>query len=435
MSAAGPQNRWNLGRYLRVGYFALAVLLIGLGGWAVFAQISGAIVSPGAIEVEGNRQVVQHPNGGVISAINARDGDEVAAGDVLIELEGSALFSELEIVEGQWFEILARASRLEAERDGLEEVAFDSELVDRAEDDPDIAALIEAQRQQFETRRKLQSDEHKQLDERQVQISNQNKGLISLQSANDEQIDLLSREIQGQEELLAQGLTQITRVLTPQRELARLRGTAGQVEATIAENRGRIAEIEIERVRLDAQLREEAISELRDLEFREIELRERRTELMDRIEKLDLRAPVAGIVYGSTADTLRGVIRAAEPVMYIVPRDIPLIVRSQIDPIHIDQVYVGQPATVRFSAFDARTTPEVDGVVKSVSADAFEDEQRGMRYYRAEIEIDQSMRDALGDKTPLPGMPVEAFITTEDRSPLEYLTKPLASYFNRAFRE
>ena len=435
MSTAAPQNRWNLGRYLRVGYFALAVLLIGLGGWAVFAQISGAIVSPGAIEVEGNRQVVQHPTGGVISAIHARDGDEVSAGDVLIELEGSALFSELEIVEGQWFEILARGSRLEAERDGLEEVVFYPELVDRAEDDPDIAALMSAQRQQFETRRKLQSDEHKQLDERQVQIAKQNEGLISLQSANDEQIDLLSREIQGQEELLAQGLTQITRVLTPQRELARLRGTAGQVEATIAENRGRIAEIEIERVRLDAQLREEAIAEFRDLEFREIELRERRTELMDRIEKLDLRAPVAGIVYGSTADTLRGVIRAAEPVMYIVPRDIPLIVRSQIDPIHIDQVYVGQAATLRFSAFDARTTPEVDGVVKSVSADAFEDEQRGMRYYRAEIEVDQSMRDALGDKTPLPGMPVEAFIKTEDRSPLDYLTKPLASYFNRAFRE
>ncbi len=433
--SAEAKNRWHIRRFLFVGYLALILLVGGLGGWAGATRIAGAIIAPGALEVEGNRQVIQHPTGGVIEEINARDGDEVIEGEVIIRLDGQSLFSELGIVEGQWFEILARKSRLSAERDGLSEIEFDPELVARAASSPVIAALMDAQAQQFEARRKLQSEERQQLQERQTQISRQIEGLEALQAATVSQIDLLGQEISGQEELLRQGLTQVTRVLTPQRELARLQGTDGQVEATIAENRGKIAEIEIERVRLDSELREKSISELRDLEFREIELRERRQDLLDRIEKLDLRAPVSGIVYGSTADTLRGVIRPAEPVMYIVPKDIPLIVRSRIEPIHIDQVYVGQEANLRFSAFDARTTPEVTGHVKSVSADTYEDPNLRQRYYKAEILVDTEMRERLGDLVLLPGMPVEAFIRTEDRSPLSFIVKPFATYFNRAFRE
>jgi len=435
MTEPQPQGRWGLGRFVSIGYFALALLVLGLGGWAVGTRISGAIIAPGEIVVEGNRQIVQHPTGGVIRAIHARDGDAVAEGDVLISLEGQELRSELGIVEGQWFEILARKARLSAERDGLETLQFDPELVDRAGESPAIATMMAAQVQQFEARRKLHDEEVQQLEERQVQISKQIEGLISLQSATVSQIELLSREISGQEELLSQGLTQLTRVLTPQRELAELRGTEGQVEATIAENRGRIAEIEIERVRLESELREAAIDELRDLEYREIELRERRRTLIDQIEKLELRAPVSGVIYGSTADTLRGVIRAAEPVLYVVPRDTPLIVRARVEPIHIDQVSLDQEATLRFSAFDMRTTPEVSGHVTAVSADAFEDDNSGMRYYRADIELDEGMREKLGELKLLPGMPVEAYIQTAERRPLSYFVKPLADYFNRAFRE
>lgn len=430
-----PKNRWHLGRFLFVGYFALFLLVGGIGGWAAAARISGAVIAHGALEVEGNRQVIQHPTGGVIEEINARDGDEVFEGEVIIRLDGQSLVSELGIVEGQWFEILARKSRLSAERDGLTEIVFDPELLSRAGSSPVIAGMMAAQEQQFEARRKLQSEERQQLEEQKTQISRQIDGLEALQAATKSQIELLSTEISGQEELLRQGLTQVTRVLTPQRELARLQGAEGQVVATIAENRGKIAETEVERVRLDSENREKAISELRDLEFREIELRERRYDLLDRIEKLDLRAPVSGIVYGSTADTLRGVIRPAEPVMYIVPKDIPLIVRARIEPIHIDQVYVGQEASLRFSAFDARTTPEVTGHVKSISADTYEDPNTRQRYYKTEIIVDAKMREKLGNLVLLPGMPVEAFIQTEERSPLNFLIKPFATYFNRAFRE
>ena len=299
----------------------------------------------------------------------------------------------------------------------------------------DIAALIAAQSQQFTARRKLQAEEAQKLREQQAQIGQQIDGLKALDAATTTQVTLLEQELKGQVELFDQGLTQVTRVLALQRELARLKGSAGQVQATVAENRGKIAEIEIELVRLVSEVREAAIGELRDLEFREIELRERRHSLKDQIDKLDLRAPVAGIVYGSTADTLRGVIQAAAPVMYIVPRDTQLIVRSRIDTIHIDQVHVGQAAGLRFSAFDQRTTPEVTGHVSAVSADIFVDEQLGLSYYRADVRLDPGQRERLGEIVLMPGMPVEAFIKTGERSPLNYFVKPLADYFTRAFRE
>ncbi|MFO1144449.1 MAG: HlyD family type I secretion periplasmic adaptor subunit [Amaricoccus sp.] len=434
MSTPKRIDRWRLRPLLIFGYASLFVLVFGFGAWGSVARIAGAVVGAGALEVQGNRQVVQHPDGGVIKAIRARDGDEVKAGDVLVELDGDELQPELQTVEGQWFEMLAQKSRLIAERDDLPAVMFDPELTSRA-DRPDIQKLVAAQQQQFAARRKLQSEELSQLDEQKRQISNQNEGLEAIKDANEKQAELISKEISGQQTLLDKGLTELTRVLTPQRELARLQGDAGQAEAQLAENKGKIAEIEIERVRLTSKAREEAISDLRDLEFREIETREKRRSLIERVSRLELRAPVSGTVYGSSADTVRAVIKPAEPVMYIVPDNTPLIVRTQVDPIHIDQVHVGQEAVLRFSSFDSRTTPELKGHVTAVSADAYEDQRLGRRYYRADISIDAGMIPKLGPVTLLPGMPVESFIQTGDRSALSYFVKPMSDYFTRAFRD
>jgi HlyD family secretion protein len=427
-------RRWRTGRFLLIGWLTMALLVVGLGAWGAVSRISGAVIGAGAIEIEGNRQVVQHPTGGVIKAIHARNGDVVEAGDVLVELDGDTLVPDLGIVEGQWFELLARRSRLQAERDDLGAITFDPELTSRA-GVPEIAVLMAAQEQQFEARRKLQREEESQLDEQQRQIENQNLGLEALQAATRSQIELLTREIDGQQQLLDKGLTEVTRVLTPRRELARLEGTAGQAESSIAENKGRIAEIEIERVRIASKAREEAIGELRDVEYREIELREKRRQLIEQIARLDLRAPVSGIVYASTADTVRAVIRPADPVMFIVPKNARLVARTHVDPMHIDQVRIGQEAILRFSAFDQRTTPELTGYVTAVSADAFEDERMGMRYYKADIAIEDGMAEKLGKVELLPGMPVESFIKTGDRSALSYFVKPLQDYFMRAFRE
>ncbi|MBP7000900.1 HlyD family type I secretion periplasmic adaptor subunit [Amaricoccus sp.] len=432
---APHESHWNVRGFLVLGYATLFALLGGLVFWGMLTSISGAVIAHGFVEVEGNRQVVQHLTGGVIAAIHVRDGDEVQAGQVLVELEGDQLRTELGIVEGQWYEILARKSRLSAERDVKDVITFDPELVARAAVDPEVAKLMTAQQQQFDARRKVQGEEDSQLKERAAQISNQIDGLIALQAATHTQIELLGREIDAQQTLLNEGLTQLTRLLTPQREFARLKGSESQVEAAISENRGKIAETNIERVRLVSKTREEAIAELRELEFREIELREKRISLKDQISKLQLRAPVSGIVYANTADTLRGVVRPAEPVLYIVPKEVRLIVKARVDTTHIDQVHIGQEAKMRFSAFDQRTTPEVWGHVTKVSADAIEDQQTRTRYYLVEIDITDEARQKLSGLTILPGMPVEAFIQTGERSPIGYLVKPMTDYFAKAFRE
>lgn len=432
--AGRVKDRFRLWPLLFIGYLTVFTLVFGLGAWAAVSKIAGAVVSSGTLEVEGRKQVVQHPTGGVIKAINARDGDEVKAGDVLVELDGEDLSPELDTVEGQWFEILARKSRLSAERDGQDSITFDPELLARVAD-PKVADLLKAQTQQFDARRKLQNDEAAQIKEQQDQIAQQNEGLVALSSATQKQIDLLSTEIKQQQQLMDQGLTQMTRLLTPQRELARLQGSAGQVEASLAENRGKIAELEIQLVQLQSKARDEAISDLRDVEFREIELREKRRSLREQIARLDLRAPSAGIVYGSKVDTLRGVVRAAEPLMYVVPKDADLIIKLRVDTIHIDQVHVGQEAALRFSSFDQRTTPQVYGKVVSVSADSFTDERTGMHYYEAEVKLDPGERERLGGVTLMPGMPVESFIQTGERTALSYFVKPLEDYLTRAFRE
>ena len=428
-------DRWRLRPLLLLGYTTIFLLVFGIGAWAAVSRISGAVVGAGALEVQGNRQVIQHPTGGVIKAIHARNGDKVGAGDVLIELDGEDLRPELGTVEGQWFEMLARKSRLHAERDQLDVITFDPELTSRTAASPEIRTLIAAQEQQFVARLKSRKEEEAQLEEQQTQIGNQNEGLVSLQAATKSQIDLLTREITGQQTLLDKGLTEVTRVLTPRRELARLEGVAGQVEANIAENRGKIAEIQIQRVRLVSKAREDAIAELRELEFQEIETREKRRQILDRMARLYLRAPVSGTVYGSTADTVRAVIRSAEPVMYVVPKDTPLVVRTRIDTIHIDQVHVGQEAVLRFSAFDQRTTPQLTGHVSDVSADAYTDERTGQHYYKADVKLDDHEAEKLGHLTLLPGMPVESFIQTGERSALSYFVKPMEDYFTRAFRD
>ena len=429
------RKAWNPRRQVLLGLLALTILIFGLGGWSAFANIASAIVSSGMIEVEGNRKVVQHPDGGVVGEINVQDGDYVDAGEVLIRFDDTLLRSELAIIEGQLYEMVARRGRLDAERDGQDTIAFDEELVTLAAARPDIAELIDGQERLFAARRESRTKEAEQLAERKVQISNQIVGAEAQLSALREQLDLIGEELADQQSLLDRGLSQASRVLALQREQAALNGSVGELIASIAESRGRITEIEIEILKLETQTREEAISTLRDLQFREVELREKRLSTLETLSRLEVRAPVAGVVYDMQVYALRAVVRPADPVMYIIPQDQPLVISSRIPSIHIDQVRVGQEATLRFSAFDQRTTPEIRGQVTKVSADVFTDENTGANFYRAEILPLEGEVTKLGDLQMVPGMPVEAFIKTGDRTPFNYLVKPLTTYFNKAFRE
>ncbi len=422
--------------HLVLGLVTVLVLVGGFGYWAATARIAGAIVAPGRIEVDQDRQVVQHLDGGIVDRVLVKEGDRMEAGAPLIVLDDSELRSELAIVESQLFELMARVGRLVAERDGAPEVAFADELKQQAAVREGIAELIDGQARLFEARRTTLEKEAEQLARRRDQIDSQVEGIDAQSAALADQLALIEMELKDQQSLLDKGLAQASRVLALQREQSELLGSIGELTASRAQALGRVTEIDIEVLKLETGRREEAITRLRDLQAQLFGLQEQRRSLETRLARLEVVAPTSGVVYGMTVNTPRSIIRPADPVAYIVPQDRPLVIAARIDPIHIDEVHVGQPVRLRFSAFDSRQTPELDGRVVQVSADAFSDERTAQSYYSAEIAPTGEALEMLGeDKEILPGMPVEAYIRTGDRSPLAYLLKPFTDYLYKAFRE
>lgn len=433
-AARSSRLSWAARRPLLAGWIAILVLVGGFGTWAILSQITGAVIAMGQIEVDQNRQVVQHLDGGVVAEILVQEGDTVAAGDMLIRLDAEALQSELAVVEGQLLEVLARRARFEAERDGAETLTFNPMLQETA--NPVSPELMEGQSRLHEARRTTSAQEKEQLARRRDQIGDQIDGIRAQQIATEAQLDLIREELVNQQTLLDRGLAQAGPVLGLRREEANLLGRMGELSASVAQAEGRITEIDIEILRIDSTFREEAITRLRDLQFNEIELSERRRALLLRLDRLDIRSPVSGVIYDLQVFGPRSVIRPAEPVLFIVPQDRPLIITAQIEPIHIDQVFVDQDVVLRFSAFDQRRTPELTGHVTQISADAFTDQNSRISFYRAQIVLDEGEAAKLPeDMTLIPGMPVEAFIRTDERSPMDFLLKPLTDYFAKAFRE
>lgn len=427
-----PKNRWSTRGPMILGLLALLVLVGGFGTWSVMAQITGAVIASGQIEVDRNRQVIQHPDGGVVAEILVDEGDTVAEGDMLIRLDATTLQSELAVVEGQLFEIMARRGRLEAERDGAETVSFDPTLSEV----PTGPALMEGQVRLFEARLESTERATEQLDQQRAQIASQLDGISLQQDALSTQSELLKKELGDQQKLLDQQLIQASRVLALQREDANLLGRMGELTASAAQAAERMTEIEIQILTLTTTRREEAITRLRDLQYNELELSERRRTLTRQLDRLDIRAPVSGIVYGLQVFAPQSVIRPADPVMFLIPQDRPLVIATKVRPTDIDQIHLGQEVTLRFSAFDQRRTPELLGKVTLVSADIFQDEATGQAYYQSEVQLDEGEIARLpADMILIPGMPVEAFVRTADRSPMDYLLKPLADYFAKAFRE
>ncbi|MDU9003057.1 HlyD family type I secretion periplasmic adaptor subunit [Sedimentitalea todarodis] len=429
-------NSWSARKPVLFGLFGLLLLVGGFGTWSVVSNIAGAIIAPGRLEVDRNRQVVQHPDGGVVSEILVDEGDTVAEGAVLIRLDSKLLTSDLLIAEGQLFELMARRGRLEAERDGAETISFDPMLIEAAEQRPEVAGLIQGQERLFTARQDSVARESEQLEKRRGQILDQITGIKAQQDSLQRQVVLIAKELESQQSLLDRGLAQAGTVLNLERTAADLDGTLGELIASEAQAEGRITEIDIEVLKLGTRQREDAITRLRDLQYRELELAEQRRSLLERLARLDITAPVSGIVYDLQVQTPRSVIRSADPVLYLVPQDRPLVIAARVEPIHIDKIFVGQPVTLRFSALDQRETPELYGTVTQVSADAFEDSKSQISFYRAEIMLEEGEQDKLPEGTVLiPGMPVETFIRTDARTPLAYLVKPLADYFTKAFRE
>lgn len=427
---------WSARLPLTIGFAGLFTLVIGFGSWASLSNISGAIIASGQIEVDQNRQVVQHPDGGVVAEILVEEGDTVALGAPLLRLDSDRLQSELAIAEGQLFELMARRGRLSAERDETNNIAFDPALVAAAAKNPDIRGLMDGQSRLHVARQDTAARETEQLGKRHGQIANQVDGIVAQTTALETQLALIGEELVNQKDLLAKGLAQATRVLSLQREQARLSGQLGELAAQKAQAQGRMTEIDIEVIKIGTSRREAAITTLRDLQYRELELSEQTRATRDRLSRLEITAPVSGIVYGMQVFTPRSVIRSADPLLFLIPQDRPLVIAAQIAITDIDKIYVGQNVNLRFSALDQRETPELLGQVMKISPDAFQDDATGLTYYRAEIMLLDGEQDRLPDGTTLlPGMPVEAYIRTEDRTPIAYLTKPFTDYFVKAFRE
>lgn len=416
----------------------LLVLAVGLGGfiaWAVMTQLHGAVLAPGEVTVEARRQAIQHPDGGLVAALHVKEAQAVAAGTPILTLDGTELVAQRALTLRERAETLARLDRLLAEVRNQATVSYRPVLQQMGAEIEELPQILADETSLFEARRATLQQTTAQLTERTIQAEALILGRSQQLTATSEQLALIREELAAQEELLAQGLTQKTRVLALRREAAKLAGQIGEFQASIAEARSSIAGFTVERLRLEAEFREQAHSEIRTLQPKEAELKEQLRVVDTRLRRLVLRAPMSGTVLGLQAHTVAGVIPAGQEIASIVPTGTPLVLMVEIDPRQIDRVHQGQPARIRFPNFDQRTTPEVDGRVVSVSADAITEPATGRRYFRAELMLAEGAEAKLNGQLLHPGMPVEALIQTDTRSPASFLVKPLADYLIYAMRE
>jgi HlyD family secretion protein len=436
LGQAGPTTdaSESIRRHILVGSILVGVLVIGLGGWATTAQISGALIAHGSIVVDTNVKKVQHPTGGVVGELFVRDGDHVKAGDVLLRLDETVTRANLAIVNKGLIELYARKARLAAERDGADAMAVPPELTNR-QNEPDVKEALASERKLFDLRHQDRLGQKQQLQERITQLQQQISGLASQQAAKDKGIALTEQELGGVRDLWQKNLVQLNRLTSLQRDEARLEGERGQIIAQAAEAKGKIAEIQLQIIQVDQDLSSDVAKELREIDGKIGEYVERKVTAEDQLKRTDIRAPQDGIVFQSTANTVGGVVAAGDPIMLIVPESDNLTVEVKVDPKDIDQVQLGQTVVLRFTSFNVRTTPEINGTVSRIAADTTTDQRTGQSYYLVRIAMPAQELKRLGDVKLTPGMPVEAFIETGERTMMSYLIKPLHDQLMRAFRE
>jgi len=426
--------RASIRRHIIVGSAVVVLLAGGLGGWASTAEISGALIAQGSLVVDSNVKKVQHPTGGVVGEVRAHDGDRVKAGDILIRLDVTVTRANLAIVTKGLTELYARKARLAAERDGADAVVVPKELSDNL-NDPDVKEAMSSERKLFDLRRRARIGQKDQLQQRIKQLQEQITGLAAQQDAKTKETALINQELVGVRDLWARNLVQINRLTSLERDAAKIEGERGQLIAAAAEAKGKITETQLQIIQVDQDLSSDVAKELRETDSKIGEYVERKVTAEDQLKRTDIRAPQDGIVFQSTANTVGGVVTAGDPIMLIVPQADNLMVEVKVDPKDIDQVQFGQPVVLRFSAFNSRTTPELNGNVARIAADTTNDQRTGLSYYLVRISMTDEEISRLGVVKLTPGMPVEAFIQTGERTMISYLVKPLHDQLMRSFRE
>jgi HlyD family secretion protein len=427
-------ERASIRRHLLGGAVIALMLTVGVGGWATTTELSGAVIAPGSMVVDSNVKKVQHLTGGIVGELMVRDGQHVRNGEVVLRLDETITRTNLAIVTKGLDEMTARQARLASERDQGEEVAFPSALLARA-NEPDVAAAIASERKLFELRRSARLGQKSQLRERIAQLDEEVRGYTSLQAAKAEELELIGRELESVRGLWNKNLVQLNRLISLEREAARLKGERAQSISAAAQSRGKISETELQIIQIDQDLSSDVAKELREVEGKIGEFSERKVAAEDQLKRIDLRAPQDGVVHQLAVHTVGGVVTAGDPVMLIVPEADALSVEAKVSPQDIDQLHLGQPAGLRFSAFNQRTTPEINGAISRISADVSTDQRSGQSFYTIRIAIPSDEIARLGNVKLVPGMPVEAFMKTYDRTVLSYFTKPLQDQVMRAFRE
>ena len=423
----------SIRRHVIAGVGVVFLLAGGLGGWAATAEISGALIAPGALVVDTNVKKVQHPTGGVVGEVRAHDGDRVKAGDVLVRLDETITRANLAIISKGLIELYARKARLAAERDQADSVAIPKELSEQAES-PEAAEALASERKLFDLRGAARSGQKAQLRQRAIQLHEEIGGIEAQQKAKAREIVLINRELEGVNDLWEKKLVPLNRVMNLEREATRLEGERGQLIAAAAQAKGKVSEIELQIIQIDKDTVSEVSKDLRETNDKIGEFIERKVTAEDQLRRIDIRAPQDGMVLQSTVHTVGGVITAGDAIMMIVPQADDLSVEAKVAPQDIDKLQIGQKTVLRFSAFNQRTTPELGGKVSRISADVTADQRTGQSYYTIRISMSPDEIARLGEIKLVPGMPVEAFVQTGERTMLSYFMKPLSDQLMRSFR-
>jgi HlyD family type I secretion membrane fusion protein len=430
--AGKDKDDFRLGGRVTAGLALGALLVVGCGGWAAVAQINGSVIAHGMVKVDQNLKVIQHRDGGIVSQISVREGDLVKAGQVLLRLDDVQTKAELSIVSSQLSELVARKVRLISERDGTNEIVVP--LIDVV---PvalsDLAKYGEVRL--FEGNRTHRESQKEQLRAEITQLEQEVKGLQAQQTAKNYELTLVRAEHDKLKGLADKGLIEGSRMYAINRDLTKLTGEAGEIDASIARSRARMSSIRLQIISIDENARTEAQRELSAVVTKISELNDRRIALEDRLSRTDIRAPMTGVVNELSVHTVGGVITPAETLATIVPENATLKIEAKLSPVDVDQVFVGQAAKLRFSAFNQRTTPELKGEIAYVSAATTRDPATNTNHFLADVRISASEFEKLAGLPLKPGMPVEVFVATQDRTAISYLSKPFVDQFAKAFRE
>jgi HlyD family secretion protein len=431
---ANPGPDTNFRTTMRIGLALFAVLAVVVFGWLAISPLASAVIAPGTAMVRGRPQLVQHLDGGIVHNIAVRNGDVVRRGDLLVQLDDTLLLANLEIYRNRLREANVRKARLESERDGLSEIAFDDRLVAQLALGEDWLQK-EGQRKLFSARRISRAGQVEQLREKIAQAGNQIAGVEGLVAARREQLGSIDQELKGLRELLEKGIASTTRVLTQERSRAELMGQIAEHNAELARIRNTIRETEISILQVHRQFQESVLTELRDATTQVEDMAQQITATTKQLERVEIRAPSQGMVHELAINTIGGVIPPGATLMQLVPLDEGVEIEVNVETQAIDQLRIGQEAVVRFPAFNQATTPHVFGKVARISPTSVVDEKTGMAFYRIGIDLEQAEIARLGSVRLLPGMPAEAHLTLEARTALSYLLKPLNDHLWRAMRE